>query len=437
MNKSSSLTTSFASVQWFFFIFANVVVVPISIGLAFDLPSYQIATILRSSLIVTGIACILQGIAGHRFPLMEGPSGVMWSLILNLGLSASALGLSLSEIGGGIATGMLLAGAVTIILAACNLTSFMQKVFTPMVMSVYLLLLTFQLTFIFFNGMLTVKNDGTLDLFTTLFAFAIAIFVGLLKIKGNQTIGNFSILIGMVLGWILYALLFPTGEPLNGESAAAFSIFPLGKPNLQFGIIAITFLGSIVSLSNTVASIQAASRLLVEKASAGQYRNSYFLTGVYSLIASLFGQVTYAPFASSIGFLESTQIFDRRSFLIGGALISFVGIIPSLGFILATLPIQVGSAVLFVAYLQLFGTSLKSLNGYTFNSITIYRLAAPVLFGVSLMAVDSSLFAGLPAVIQPLLSNGFIMGVLLSIIIESTINWTAFETEQTNKQSPS
>src|SRR5690625_2670402 len=128
MTKSATWTTTFASMQWLFFILANIIVVPISIGLAFELQSSEIATIMRSAFIVTGIACILQGVVGHRFPIMEGPSGVMWGLVLNVGLSASALGLTLGEIGGGIATGMLLAGAVTMMLAMLGLTPILEKI---------------------------------------------------------------------------------------------------------------------------------------------------------------------------------------------------------------------------------------------------------------------------------------------------------------------
>lgn len=429
MRELSSRETIFASVQWMFFIFANIVVVPISIGLAFDLSPHEVVTILRSSLVVTGFACILQGLFGHRYPLMEGHSGVMWALVLNLCLSAPSLGLSLVEIGGGMATGMLLAGAVIIVLAACNAITFIQRIFSPMVMNVFLLLLTFQLASIFFKGMLKVDEDGTLNLPITLFAIGIAIFVGLLKIKGSKNIGNFSLLIGIVVGWLLYATLFPTTNSLGGNAAGAFSIFPLGSPNFQYGIITITFIGCLINMSNTIASLQAASKLLNEKTSASQYRNSFFLTGVYCLIASLFGLVTYAPFASSIGFLESTQIFHKRPFLIGGALIIFLGIIPPLGLMLATLPVIVGNAVLFIAYLQLLGTSFKSLRGYTFDSITIHRIAAPVLVGVSLMSIDVKLFAHLPSILQPLVSNGFIMGVLISLIMERTIKWDDHDKE--------
>ncbi len=415
---SSKWTTPFASMQWLFFLFANTVVVPLSVGAAFELPAQEIAGIVRSSLLFTGIACVLQGLFGHRLPLMEGHSGVMWGLVLTMSLSSSALGMSLPAIGGGIATGMMLAGAAIVLLALCNGLTFMQKVFSPMVLGVFLLLLTFQLILIFFDGMLLIKDDGTLDIPVTAFAFATMLFVIALKVFGNQTIASFSILIGMVVGWAGYVWLFPADAAFQAPALLAFPIFPFGTPNLNLGIVFVSFLATFLNLSNTVAAVQTASKLLKQQVSQKQFNRSYMLTGSYSIGAAVLGLVSYAPFASSIGFLESTRIFDRKPFLIGGGLMTLLGIFPALGGLLATLPITVGNAVLFAAYLQLFGTALQSVKGFELDSVTIHRLALPVLIGIGLMFTDPNLFSGLPVLLQPLVTNGFVVGVLLSIFLE-------------------
>src|SRR5690606_3049086 len=218
MNPSNNKVTFFASIQWMFFIFVNVVVVPISIGAAFELSTGEIVSILRTSLVVTGAACILQGWIGHRYPLLEGPSGIIWGVMLTLGASAPSLGLSLKEVGGGIATGMLLAGAVTILLALFGAVSFINKIFKPMVMNVFLMLLSIQLAIIFFDGMISVAEDGSMNVTITLFSLVIVIFVAFLKIKGNRLISNFSLLIGIVVGWPIFKLLFPDAGSIASMS---------------------------------------------------------------------------------------------------------------------------------------------------------------------------------------------------------------------------
>ncbi|PWW28942.1 xanthine/uracil permease [Cytobacillus oceanisediminis] len=429
MNKRFGTVTIFSSVQWLFFIFANTVMIPISVGAVFQLPSETIAMMLRVSLVFTGLASIFQGWAGHRYPLMEGHSGLLWGVILNLGLSASSLGMSFTQIGGGIATGVLLASAVTLILAAFNGISLLKSIFNPMVMSVYLFLLTFQLIFIFFKGMMKVSDQGTIDVPITLYSFALVIFVSLLKLKGNGIISNFSILIGLLGGWIGYDLLFMSEGQQGAASAGevSFTLFPLGQPNLEVGIIAVTFFAGLMNLSNTVASISSADTLFKKESGKREYRGSIFFTAVFTVIGSGFGLVPFTPFTSSIGFLQSTRILMKTPFFLGGALLAVIGMIPPLGSWLAGMPVTVGNAVLFVAYLQLFGTAFNSLNGKTFNSDTIFRLAAPVLIGISLMNTPAALFADLPVLIQPFISNGLIMGVLISILMEKMVNWSAFE----------
>ncbi|UOY93305.1 uracil/xanthine transporter [Ectobacillus sp. JY-23] len=428
MKKGFSSVTMFSATQWLFFIFANTVVVPISVANAFGVPSESMATMLRISLVFTGLACILQGKLGHRLPLMEGHSGLLWGVILNLGLSAHSIGMNTDDIGGGIATGILAACLSTLLLVACNGIGLLQRIFSPMVMTVYLFLLTFQLIFIFFKGMLPVHKDGTLDIGISLYSLGLVVFVSVLKVKGNKTLSNFSILIGLMGGWAGFALLFPgvLAHPAH-VSNTAFSIFPLGMPNLQIGIAAVTFFATMMNLSNTVASIQAGADLLKESSSEKQYRNSILVTTFSTAAGSLFGLVPYTPFTSSIGFLQSTRIFERKPFLLGGALLMVMGIVPSFGTFMTTMPITVGNAVLFVAYLQMFGTAFHNLKGRSFNSNTIFRLAMPLLLGVSLMNTPTELFRNLPVLLQPFLSNGLIMGVIISIGLERTVNWQLYE----------
>lgn len=433
MKNLLSSFTVFSSIQWLFFIFANTVVVPLSIGAAFDVSPEVSRMMLSASLVFTGLACIFQGWMGHRYPLLEGHSGLLWGVMLNLGLTASSLGMSFTEIGGGLATGLLLAGGVTMLMAMFGWTTVLPKIFTPMVMTVYLFLLTFQLMMVFFQGMLGITDDGTMNVGVSLLSLFLVIFVSVLKIKAPKMIGNFAILIGIVVGWMLYVVLFPESGQEAPTAAFSFGLFPLGAPNLEYGIIAVAFFAGMLNMSNTIASVQAAAELYREKAKPGQFRNSFFFTGLFSMVASLFGLVPYTPFTSTIGFLQSTRILDKRPFFIGGMLLAVIGMLPPLTSFLVTMPMTVGNAVLFVAYLQLFGTAYGSLRGAMFNSDTIFRLAAPVLLGVCLMNTSPAVFGPLPVLLQPFLTNGLIMGVLLSIILEKVTNWGQYEDKEVGR----
>lgn len=422
MKQQGPSTTILASIQWLFFIFANTFIVPISIGIAFGVGTDDITSMMRTSFILTGLACILQGWIGHRFSLMEGHSGLWWGLMLALAASAPSVGMSYATLGGGLATGILLAGVVTLLLSLFNLVHLIQRLFTPVVMGAYLIILSVQLGLIFFHGMLQVKEDGTLDIPVSLLSLAVVIVVAWIGIKGRGIVSNFSILIGMVLGWICYVFLFGANE-IQDVPFSYISIFPLGSPNLEIGIVITGFVASLLNLSNTFTSIYAAEEFYKQKVSRLRYRIAFTLTGIFSTIAPVFGLVPYATFTSSIGFLESTRIFETRPFIIGGGLLILLGIIPPLGSFLATMPVTIGNAVLFVAYMQMFGTAIKSLKNLHFHSRTIYRIAFPVLISVCLMNMSPNMFSDFPLYIRPLISNGLLMGILIAIFLEKAVKW--------------
>ena len=96
MKRTTQLETFLGGLQWLFFIFANTVVVPLSIGAAYDLSGAEIAAALQRSFLITGAACLLQVAIGHRYPLLEGHSGMWWGMLLGMAASAPSLGLSLA-----------------------------------------------------------------------------------------------------------------------------------------------------------------------------------------------------------------------------------------------------------------------------------------------------------------------------------------------------
>jgi xanthine/uracil permease len=417
-------TTLLAGVQWLFFMFANVVVIPLSVGQAFHLPPAVITASLERAFIYTGIACILQGVVGHRLPLMEGPAGLWWGVILSLAAGTEALGQSLQVLGGNLEAGMILSGLLIIVLGLLGVGWTLRRLFTPVVTSTFYFLLAAQLCLIFFKGMIGLANGSTIQPPIALLSVALAVLVLILSIWGRGLISNFALLIGIILGWIGFRLLFPGQVPtLVPADNTLFALFPLGNLAVNIGLITTIVLVGLISLSNTYASLEGVETQFGIPVSTTQYKRSFVITGFSSIVSGLFGLVPYAPYTSSLGFLRSTRLLSRTPFLIGAALFILLGIIPALGQLFATLPVSVGDAVLFVAYLQLFGAALSNIEGMTFSFKTINRLAAPVLLGLSLLALPPTVFSTVPAIVRPLLQNGLVMGILLAIVMELVVKW--------------
>ncbi|GAB1483256.1 uracil/xanthine transporter [Treponema sp.] len=416
-----------AGVQWFLFMFANTVVIPLSIGAAFHQSSAVIMATMRISFIFTGLACILQALFGHRYALMEGQSGLWWGVMLSLGAVANATGIDLLIAGGGMATGIILSSLVVSIAGLLGIGSLLKRLFMPAVMGVFLFLLAGQLTMVFFRGMVGLSNGNLIDIPVAALSFLLVFLVILINVLGKGSLGNFAILIGIAVGWIAHASFFPSPDTMAVGNSVTFVLFPLGAPNLELSFVITAFLAGLLNSANTVATIRGAEQLYGDESDPRKYRRSFFLTGINGVFAGLFGLVPYAPYTSSLGFLQATRILHRSAFILGGILFSLIGLVPALIAFFYTLPISVGSAVLFVAYLQLIGSALKSLKGMDFNSRTIYRLALPMLLGFAVMGIPSTAFASLPAIIRPLASNGLLVGILVALLVENLVGWDKVE----------
>src|SRR5690625_7123395 len=100
-----------------------------------------------------------------------------------------------------------------------------------------------------------------------------------------------------------------------------------------------------------------------------------------------------------------------------------MGIFQPIAVFFASIPLSIGSAVLFVAYLQLFSSSWEFFKEVRFHTLNVYRVAIPLFVGIIIMTFPASYFESIPPFIRPFLSNGLLVGILLAIVLENVIRW--------------
>lgn len=258
MKRLSASVTVLAGFQWLFFMFANTVVIPISIGGAFQLEQVEIVSAIQRSFIFTGIACLLQGFFGHRLALMEGQSGLWWGVILSLAGTASAMNLDLLTVGGSIAVGVIISGVLVALFGLLGMGELLKKWFTPVVMFVFLLLLANQLITIFLKGMVGLNTGDTIDGKLAVFSFLLAAFTILIHVKGTGVISSLNLLIGMMVGWILAVQLFPQEATETILTTPLLTWFPWGQPAFEWGIIITVVITGLLNTTNTIATLKGA-----------------------------------------------------------------------------------------------------------------------------------------------------------------------------------
>ncbi|WP_260858086.1 uracil/xanthine transporter [Bacillus sp. FJAT-22090] len=428
-----------SGLQWLFFIFTNIVVIPITVGTAFELPSGTIVNMLQLSFIVTGLACIVQAFLGHKRAIMEGQSGLWWGVILALCSTAISQGMPLSILGGSLTVGIIITSILTFLIGVTGMGPRLANLFKPAVMGVFMFLFGCQLIGIFLKGMLGIPfgnqaKDAHIDVSISLLSIVIAIIVIVISVKAPSSIRRYGLLIGIIGGWIAYVLIFKPENSVSEATSFGLELFPLGKPAWDIGIIITTVIAGLLNSANTVGSLKGTESMYGVETTKAEYRASFTITGVFTLIAGFFGLVPNSPFVSSIGFLSQTGIIKRIPFVLGGFMFLVMGLIPPIGHFFSQLPLSVGSAALFVSYLLLLNSSLNFFKQIEFNTVNIYRSAIPLFVGVVIMTLPASYFVTIPNVIRPVLSSGLLVGIILALILENLFKWDDYGNEQKGKQ---
>lgn len=423
--KKNNIISGF---QWFFFIFCNTVVIPPTLQSAFHLSDQTTFTITQYSFLLTALACLLQAFLGHKRSVMEGSTGLWWATILTVTLSESMQGTALSTIGWSLAIGIFLSGIITILIGLSGLGGWLASLFKPGVLVVFMFLLGAQLVTIFLKGMLglpfgvggaeVVVNYPVFFLALAVLTLVIGIIIYL-----PASISKYALLIGTIIGWVVYSILF--GSSTLPVSSSSWMLFPLGKSDeISVSIILTAIFAGILNTSNTFGAMRGTDVFYQNtQPTKSLYRRSFVMSGIVTVLAAPLGIVPFSPFVSSIGLITQTKDSSRISFVIGSVIFLCVGGIAVLTQFFRSLPLAIGSAVMLATYLPLLFSSFSFLTDMKLNARNIYRLALPIFVGIFLMSAPSAVLDSLPTMFSSLLGNGLLMGIIFALILENTIKW--------------
>lgn len=413
-----------ATLQWIAFTLANVLTVPIVLGHAFGLSPHNTGVYLDQTLIACGIIGILQVLFGHRYPIIEGPAGTWWGVTLVLIQMTKESGGSLPDLMRQLELGLMVAGLVAVLLAACGLLGFLRRLFTPIVTGTFMLLLALQLSRSLVSGVLGIDSGANVvNVRIAALSVLLIAFTVFLMVKGPGIVKSLAVLIGLAVGWIVYALLgLAPGAP--GAPGPVFhlpTLFPWGVPQAQSGILVTCAITMVVLMSNLITSVQVMGSAKRERPDGGRFVRGTFMTGLGTVIAGAVGSVGNIPLSVSASLVDLTGIGAQMPFLISSVVILILGMLPAVGHFAAGLPAPVGYAVLFAIFGQLLGFGLRDFKGLALNQRDLFIIGIAVLSGVGIFFVPSTAWKTLPPMAAYLLDNGLIVGVVLVLILEHLV----------------
>ncbi len=403
--------------QWFAVAIPSVVIVGrVVAGVHHADPIGQVVY-LQSLCFVMGATILGQVLVGHRLPLIAGPSTVLLIGIL------SAQGYPADTVYSSVVIG----GILLALAGFIGVFGFVRRLFTPRIVASVLLLIAFTLTPTIMDLVTDVKAGH--NPFAHL-AFAFVLILAALYIQPR--LGGLwkatSIIWMVMVGTLAYGLLFglPAGVP--GRTGLPFLSFFARRIVWPFspdvGVL-FSFLVCYLALSiNDLGSMESLREFFREGDMGKRVRRGIVVTGLANGLAGLLGVLGPVNFSLSTGVIVSTGCGARAALIPAGLILAGLAFTPFLVGLTGFVPPVVIGAVLsyilcfqVVAGLSVMGGVPSGERGAEAGIV----VAFPLLAGTVVSFFPPRLLEGLPAVLRPLLGNGFVVGVLTAVLLEHVV----------------
>lgn len=395
------------AVQWFIL---GVAVVATSVFVATGTPGEKLFYA-QKLFAVMGITGLLQVVVGHRMPLVVGPAAVLLvGVISSLGAGADSEAVYSSIALGGVLVALLTIGGAM---------RYVQRLFTPRIVVVILMLIAFTLTPVIkglvFPAMATTEEH--------LFGLVFTLVACPLMVVLNRTLRGVAkslvIPIALVAGSVAYYIFFDM--PTVVESSVSFEGLFISSFSFDWGLVVAFVICFVALLINDIGSIESLGSMLKTEDMDSRLKRGVRLTGVMNVVAGSMGVLGPVNFSMSPGVIASTGCASRRALIPATLLLAICALSPDLIWALTNIP----NPVIGVILLFLMGTQLAASFEMLHSTRSVQSFADGLTVGLPLMM--AMLFQLMPRgivpeVIEPLVGNGFAMGVLVVIIMEHVIN---------------
>ena len=413
----------FGTFQWFIYLLANSIALPIVIGNVFDLSATEISTLMQRTFFIVGLSSFIQGKFGHRSPIADGPAGSWVSIFVIFASIGTQQGFTMMETLQTLEAGLIVSGLFLILLGITKWVRHLLFLFSPIVTGTFLFILAIQLSGVFIKGMVSIdSNTGQMDGVSFLLAIFIFFFIIVLSLKSKGWLKNYAILLGILVGWSLF-IIFGKGHrsiSISAEWIKLPEIFPWGVPSLTGGVSVTAILFTFLLISNTFAAISAAEEAIPNN--RGQFHDKLnrgtWIGGVSHLFSAIFSTIAVVPLPATAGFVRLTKQYRIVPFLFACGIMVVISMSPSIVGLLASLPLPVASAALLATLIEMLGIAIRSLTKQPLNDRNITMIGVSLLVGIGIMFLPEDIFNGLPSIIQNIGKNGLLVGTFLAIIFE-------------------
>lgn len=378
----------------------------------------QMIYMIQMSMFFAGIATLFQSIGvgpvGARLPIVQGTSfafiPIMIPLVVGKGVDAIAV------LMGGVVVGGLFHAFLGLFIGRIRFA--LPPLVTGLVVTMIGLALVKVGVQYAAGGVPAIGKPEYGSLINWSMALVV-IFVTLgLKFFTRGMLSVSAVLIGLLVG---YAFAFMLGEVNLGNVGRAAS-FALPNP-FHFGIefTAAAIIGfclmSFVSAVETVGDVSG-----ITKGGAGreatdkEIQGATFADGVGTAISGLFGALPNTSFSQNVGLIAMTGVMSRTVVTIGAIFLIVCGLIPKIGAVISSFPIEVLGGGVIVMFGMVVAAGVSMLSDVNWNRRNMVIFAISLSLGLGLQLEPGAL-QHLPGTMKVLATSGILPAALIAIIL--------------------
>ena len=239
-----------------------------------------------------------------------------------------------------------------------------------------------------------------------------------LKFFSRGMLSVSAVLIGLIVGYIF---AFALGEVNLGNIGKA-AVFALPNPmhfGLEFSVAAIIgfCLMSFVSAVETVGDVSG-----ITKGGAGreatdkEIQGATYADGLGTAVSGLFGALPNTSFSQNVGLVALTGVMSRHVVTFGAIFLIICGLIPKVGAIISSIPIEVLGGGVIVMFGMVASAGISMLSDVNWNRRNMVIFAISLSLGLGLQLEPTAL-QYLPETLKVLATSGILPAALIAIIL--------------------
>ena len=235
-----------------------------------------------------------------------------------------------------------------------------------------------------------------------------------------------AVLIGIIAGYffaMLMGLVTIEGVSTSMSRSSAFALPIPFKYGFELGFAAVIGFCAMafVSAVETVGDVSGitkggAGREATEK----EIQGATYADGVGTAVAGLFGGLPNTSFSQNVGLVAMTGVMSRNVVAIGAIVLVICGLIPKVGAIIRTIPIEVLGGGVIVMFGMVVSASLSMLSDVNWNRRNMVIFAISLSVGLGLQLVPSAV-QYLPDTLRILMVSGLLPAAVIAIVLNLVI----------------